>query len=579
MGGGGARHAPGPQERVRNAFLHAFLPSVGCFRPIRVRRWDAVGYPSNDLRRPWTRPLRLVTMKLARLLVLTLVCALGGAFLAGCGSSSAGGGDNDPAALVPASAPVYVEATVRPDGKVRGDAEAALKKIFKTDDPTAKLRQLVDSSNKPGDVSFEDVDAWVGDKVAVAVTALHNGRDADYAALIASKDDGKAQATIDKQKGDIVKRSYKGVDYRFDKGDRTAAGLVDHHLVVGTEPGLKSVIDVSKGAGNLSDSNGLRAVRDKVAQDRVGLFYVDVQGLLRTISQTASSDPQVGALLGSFSSAAPRTIGAALQAQPDALRVDAVTIGTPQSASTGGSGADIVAGLPADAWLGFGVANLGQTLDKVLQTVSSAGGITGVGFNALLGQFQQQTGLDLRKDVLGWMGDAGIFVEGASTAGLGGALVIKTGDPGKTRKTIAVLERFLRGQSGGTKVSALHGKGIDDGFTARDTSGPPIHVALAGDRFIVAVGSDKVLQDAISPGAQLGSSPAFTAAAGKLGNGLKPSFYLDFTQVTKLIEATAGSNPDFQKAKPYLDAFGAIVAGGKAEGDGVTRSRLAITLR
>jgi hypothetical protein len=142
-----------------------------------------------------------------------------------------------------------------------------------------------------------------------------------------------------------------------------------------------------------------------------------------------------------------------------------------------------------------------------------------------------------------------------------------------------VLERFARQQSGGTKITALHGKGIDDGFTAKDTSGPAVQVALAGDRFVVAIGGKGVLARAISPGQQLGSAPAFTAAAGKLGNGLRPSFYLDFTQVTQLISAFAGNDADFQKAKPYLDTFGAIVAGAKDEGSGVTRARFVVTLR
>ena len=48
--------------------------------------------------------------------------------------------------------------------------------------------------------------------------------------------------------------------------------------------------------------------------------------------------------------------------------------------------------------------------------------------------------------------------------------------------------------------------------------------------------------------------------------------------MTKLIEAFAGTDPDFQKAKPYLATFGAIVAGAKSEGSGVTRSRFVVTL-
>jgi hypothetical protein len=143
---------------------------------------------------------------------------------------------------------------------------------------------------------------------------------------------------------------------------------------------------------------------------------------------------------------------------------------------------------------------------------------------------------------------------------------------------MTVLERFARQQSDTTKITALHGSGIDAGFTAQNPTGPRVEVALAGDRFVVAIGKG-VLAQAIKPGQQLGSSPAFTAAAGKLGNGLRPSFYLDFTQVTNLIAAFAGDNPGFQKAKPYLDTFGAIVAGAKSEGSGVTRSRFVVTLR
>lgn len=516
-------------------------------------------------------------MKTTRLLVLTLVLALSAAIVAGCGSSSGSGGDDDPAALIPAGAPLYVEGVVRPDGKVRSDLEGALKKILRTDDPGAKIQQLIDDSGKSDDITFkDDVEPWVGDRVGFAITALHNGRDADYAAIIASTDDDKAAKLLAKQKG-TVKRSYKGTDYRFDAKEKTATALIDHRVVVATEGGLKAVID-AKGKDHLADANGLTAVRSKVAQDRIGLFYLDVQGFVRTIAQQASSDPQVGALVQSFASAAPKTLGAALQAQPDALRVDAVSIGTPKSSTASGNGADILATLPGSSWLGLGVADLGQTLDRVVQTVAGGGGLTGVGVNALLEQFKKQTSLDLRQDVLGWMGDAGVFVGGTTSADLGGALVIKTTDPAKTKRTMAVLERYAR-QSAGTKVSALYGQGIDDGFTAQDPTGPAVHVALAGDRFVVAVGGKDVLAQAVSPAQQLGSAPAFTAAAGKLGNGLRPSLYLDFTQVTKLIESFAGANPGFQKAKPYLDTFGAVVAGAKNEGSGVTRSRFVVTLR
>ena len=151
----------------------------------------------------------------------------------------------------------------------------------------------------------------------------------------------------------------------------------------------------------------------------------------------------------------------------------------------------------------------------MVQTVAGGGGLTGVGVNALLGQFKQQTSLDLRQDVLGWMGDAGVFVGGTTSADLGGALVIKTTDPAKTKRTMTVLERLARTQRGKAKVTALHGTGIDDGFTIHDPTGTAVQVALAGDRFVVAVGGKDVLAQAISPSQQLGSSPALHRRGGQ----------------------------------------------------------------
>jgi hypothetical protein len=566
------------QARVRIGALQAILRSRRGSVRYMCLPWGAVGRPSKGLRATSTWPLRCVVMTTGRSLALALICALTSAIAIGCGSSSSGsGGADDPASLVPATAPVYAEAALRPNGKVGADLDAALKKILRTDDPGAKIQKALDDSGRTDGVTYkDDIEPWLGDRAGIAVTAIH-GSNADFVAVINSKDDGKASDALAKTKGDIVKRSYKGVVYRFDRKDGTAAGVFDHSVVVGTEPGFKSAVDASKG-DSLADSNGLRGVRSKVAQERVGLLYLDVDGLLRAVSASAGSQPEVGAVLQSLSAAVPKTIGAALQAQADALKIDGVSLGTPKSGASGASGADMVAGLPGDSWLALGFGKSGQTLEGVLDAIGKSGGITGVGVNALLSQFQQQTGLDLRKDVLSWMGDAGVFVAGKGLPDLGGGLVVKTSDPAKTKKVIAVLRR-LAGQQAGATIKTLNAQGVDEGFTLQPKNGPRIDVALAGEKFIVAVGAPGALKEAIAPSQPLSSAPAFTEAAGKLGDGLRPSFYLDFQQVVSLISGFVGNEATFQKAKPYLDTFGAIVAGAKDEGDGVTRARFVVTLK
>jgi hypothetical protein len=519
-------------------------------------------------------------MKPARLLSLALLCALTALGATGCGSNAGSGGDNDPAALVPASAPMYGEATLHPSGKQATDLDAALKKILRTEDPRAQIQKWLDQSGKDDHVTYkDDIEPWLGDRAGAALTALKGQNDPDFVVVISSTDDAKANALIDKSVKDAVKRTYKDVEYRFDRKDSSAAAVFDNNLVIGSEPGLKSAIDTSKGGDSLAESNGLETVRAKVAEDRIGLFYLDVQSLFRLAGQSAGgSSPETGALLQSFSASAPKTIGAAFQAQGDALRIDAVTLGTPKSASAGGSGADIVQALPSDAWLALGISNVGDRLNQVLDTVGNAGGITGAGLQAGLGQLQKATGLDLRKDVLSWMGDAGIFVTGTTPSDLGGALVVKTSDPAKTKRFLGVV-RKLAEADGSAKISDLSAQGVDDGFSLKTSSAPRIDVALAGDKLIVAVGGS-ALKQAIAPDQPLSSSPAFTDAAGKLGGGLRPAFFLDLPRVFGLAEAAFGSSSaDYQKAKPYLDAFGAVVAGAKDEGDGVSRSRFVVTLK
>lgn len=517
-------------------------------------------------------------MKLARLAVLALLTALAVAVLAGCGSSSSSSSASDPAQLVPASAPFYAEAVVRPKGKEAADVDAVLKKVLRTDDPAGTLRSFFDKAASKDGVSFaKDVEPWLGDRVGLAVTSLR-GSNADAVVVIPSTDDGKAGAALKKTKGDIVQRTYKGIDYRLDRKDGTAAAVVAHQVVIGSEPAFKAAVDASKGQ-SLGDANALRTARAKVAQDRIGFLYLDVQGFLQAATQAASSDPQVGAIVQAFAGALPKTIAAALQADPDVIRIDAASIGTPKSFTSGGSGADMVASLPSDSWVALGVANLGQTIDRTLQAVQGAGGLTGVGVKALLGQLQTQTGLDLRRDVLAWMGDAGVFVTGTSSSDLGGALVVKTSDPAKTKATIAALRKLANGQSGGSRIEDLHAQGVDDGFSVKSSGGPRVDVALAGDKFVVAIGGNRVLAKAIAPGQGLGTAPAFAGAGAKLGGGVRPSFFLDMEQLTRLIGAFAGNSADFQKAKPYLDTFGAVVAGAHDEGGGVTRVRLLVTLK
>src|ERR687885_1236136 len=82
------------------------------------------------------------------------------------------GGGADPAALVPASAPLYAEAVVGGDAKEQSDARAALARILRTSDPRGELVRLFDRGN----VQFtRDVEPWLGDRVGAAALGVGGG--------------------------------------------------------------------------------------------------------------------------------------------------------------------------------------------------------------------------------------------------------------------------------------------------------------------------------------------------------------------------------------------------------------------
>jgi hypothetical protein len=495
--------------------------------------------------------------------------------VAGCGSSS-GAGDTDPASLVPAGAPIYVEALVRPGDAQAADAQAALRKVLSTNDPGARLVALIDRAGREHGVTWaRDIDPWLGERVGAAMLSTGGERD-DGVVVAASSDDDRAADALAKLISDADERAYKDVAYRYSAKDKSAGAVLDGAMVIGSEPGLKAAIDAAKGS-SLGESDRLGEARASVDDQRLGFLFIDTERLLRASLGAAGPGAQqsFAPFLDSLAQALPRTVAAGLDADPDALRVESAALGGQQGAPRA-DGSAALAALPDDAWLGIGIGDLGASLNHALEQISSAGGLGGVGLQALLGQVEQSIGLDVRRDLLDWMGGAGIFAAGTSKDSAGGGLIVSSKDPAATRRAVGRLEALAR-RDAGSDVARLDAAGVDEGFVIRASGdGHDIHVAAAGDRFVIAAGR-QALSDAIRPGGTLGSSPALRDAAAKLGDEVKPSFFVDVERMRRLL--ASGKSPDRGMAKvaPFLDAFGAVAGGTRRDGD-TTRGRAVATL-
>jgi hypothetical protein len=503
--------------------------------------------------------------------------------MAACGGS--GGKDADPAAAVPATAPFYAQATLRPTGKLGDGANTALKKILHTDDPGAKLTDALKSSDPKAKIDYQqDVEPWLGSRAGVFFTSL-SGSEFQGAVVIASKDNGKAQDFIDKDLGGkAVEHSYNGVKYRFNASDKTAQGIVGDYVVAGSERGFRTVVDTVKGnsVATIDGDAGYKKALDAVGtDDALATAYVSTQGLIDAIARSGGLPPET---LGGVRQAVLQAGGTAsaikLALTADALAIDTATLGVKQSSNAGAAGqaAAALQALPGDAWLGFGVGAVGEKLRKVLQQGGQVGGVAGIDVKGQLDLLQRSLGLDIQKDLLSWMGDAGVFVRGSTVADLGGALVVQSSDPTATKRAVAKLGRLVRKLSSSAKVAPLSGvRGADSGLEITPQGLPfPIVVAAGSDRFVVGV-NPQAVEAALDPATTLRDSASFKQAAAVLA-GVDPTFFLDIGPILRLADGLgAGQDPNYAKAREYLARFGAVAAGSKRDGD-IQRGKLVLTL-
>ncbi len=510
-----------------------------------------------------------------RLALLAVVSLLAAALVAGCGS-----GTKQPATLAPASALFYGEVELNPDGGQKAAVDALARKFPGSGDAGQRLSRLIEDGLREEDakISFEnDIKPWLGDRAAFF--ALNPGRggpseDTPAAALVATEDEDAALATVQKSEGQGTAAEYEGVQYRRFGGPDQVAAVIDDYLVLSNERGLKAIVDAQRNDRALESSDRFKQALEGQPKERLGFSYVDVRAAFDAVP---SSQAQ---FLAPFRRAFREPVVATATAQPDALEVTSKTPASSLSAlglaGLGSQGSDLIGQLPGDSILATGGPDLGRQLSSGVDLAASS-----VGGRAILEQgLRVRTGLDLQDDVLGWMGDYGLFVRGQDQSSLGGALVVESTDTAATRRAIAGFQRILRSQAGsGIRIGKLGVRGADAGFTLNIADLPrPVNVLLADDRFVVAFGNEAA-SAAIDPQGTLSDEEAFTQAQQSLGGGYKVSTYASVPAALLLAEGLgANSDSGYQRAKPYLTVLGALVGASKPAGEGQLESKFRLTI-
>jgi hypothetical protein len=556
---------------------------------------------------------------------LTIACAallasLGGA-LAGCGSSTTSGTAADPAGAVPASAPLYAGATVRPSGSEQAAALAAGRALTHQADPYLRLLAALQTPGSPQLDFKRDVSPWLGPHAGIFLTSLSSaGRvlplmaegllgtsksgafpfgagGAQGAIVMDTSDASKARAFLNKQaaRAGAHAASYRGTPYELTSGG-VAFGLVDRFAVIGSESGLRSVIDTTLGGSSLASSSGYSKLLAAAPSDALAHLYTDPAS-----SAQSGTAEQLSGLFGVITGA--REANISLVASTSSLALDLDTVASGAGAEAGGllaydpEAAGALGELPGESWLAIGLGHVGSTLNQDAQDLQGLAGLTGSGqesssslsLNSILGALTTPlkvlgaSSARARRDFASWMGSAGIFASGASLLELKGAVVIASKNPSLSHAAVAELADQL--SKAGGSISRVSIPGTDAAVSAR-LSGLPVALDIADGRdssgqtkFVLGLGAASV-QSALNPPSTLSAAAASAAATSALGEGIQPSLIFDAPTLLSLLEGVGlTEGPIISKFVPYLRSVTTLAGGGHDLGGEVQRFRLLLGLQ
>ncbi|HEY0515586.1 MAG TPA: DUF3352 domain-containing protein [Solirubrobacteraceae bacterium] len=540
--------------------------------------------------------------------------------LAGCGSSSSSSGtEADPVSAVPAGAPLLLEATVRPQGALGSGALAAGKELTGQADPYLRLLGALSAPGSAAPDFKRDVAPWLGARAAMFVSsisaagplvtvvqqALTGGGSIagapfghgqlDGAIVMDTSDAVRARSFLAAQAKRAGARatSYRGVSYEATSGG-LAFGLVRRFAVIGSEAGLRGVIDTTQGGAPLSAAAGYAKLLASAPAGAIGHLYANP----RSPSAPAARSAEAKGVLSLLGGERQTNVSAILADGSLALDIDSLgAAGEGSLLSADPRAAAALAKLPGESWLAIGIGDARRSL---------AGDVAGLqAFGSLLGN-SGEAGSTLsipsivggltaplkvlagpsaaaRRDFSSWMGAAGIFTAGSSLLELKGAVVIESTDAARSRAAVAKLGTALRAQGAG--VSKLSLPGTEAAIATR-LSGLPLVLDIAAGRgsdgrprFVLGLGEQSVAA-ALAPASTLNGSAAVSAAGRALGEGAPPSLLLDVPTLVSLLEGVGlAESHSVAEVLPFLRAATTVSGGGHSLGGEVQRYRLVLGLR
>ncbi len=504
-----------------------------------------------------------------RLVPLVLLAALAALLVAGCGGSSDdSSGGTDPAGVAPASAPVFISATVRPEGEAKANIEALAQKIAGVDDLGELIvEELENSSSEDGeDLNFEkEVDPWLGDEAGIFLQEYEDEDFEGYGAAIQASDEEEAKSFVDKQAESsdetIEDGSYQGVDFKVQE-DETTIGVFDGLVAFAQNEAIfKEMVDASNGE-NLAGEAAYGDATADVPGDSAADVYVDIGGLIEEAGGEIDSESQIFFdALGIEPDEA--TAVASVVPGSDQVEIDFSTNLSGENPPSGDA-SELLGTLPGTAVGALASAEFGKRFNEGIDQIDKKGIPGSVPPNQLKSTLKE-AGIDLEA-IAGTIGDVGLYVTGNSEKTLAGALVLETDEESEAKNTVANLGLFLRkaGISGVTKVN-----GEASGFSIRspELGRQPVVVVAKGSRIAIGYGLASVGSAFQESGKTLADNAAYKDATSALGSTPIAAFVNGPSALSLAAALIPAGDEGFAEAKPYLQKIEYLALGSEASDD------------
>jgi hypothetical protein len=513
---------------------------------------------------------------------------------------------------------------VRPSGAEKSGALAAGKALTNQANPYPRLLGALQTPGSPQLSYAKDIAPWLGPHAGLFLSSL--GADASLTGLLQqgllgtgstsaslfpfgagglqgalvldTSDASKARSFLDGQakRAGAHASSYRGVSFHLG-AHGVAFALVHRLAVIGSEAGLRGVIDTTSGSASLASSSGYAKLLQAAPADALAHVYSNPAA-----SRAQASTGGAGGLLALLAGA--RQVNVSLLAKAGSVSLDADTLAS--GATPGGlisadaEGAAALGELPGDSWLAVGLGHLGTSLAQDVQGLGALAALAGSGasgsasasalsvgplLEAMLAPLKVLggTSAQARRDFASWMGSAGIFASGGSLLELKAAIVIASKNPSASRAAVNKLAAQLRRAGGSLRPVQIAGT---DAAVGVALPGLPVVLDIANGRdasghtkFVFGFAEASVT-DALNPPSTLASAAPRTAAAAALGEGIQPSVMLDVPTLLSLLEGVGlTEDPSIAKLLPYVRSATTLSAGAHAAGGEVDRLRLVLGLR